>query len=272
MTSGISNTVAQGASTDPNDLWNTFEQDLANYGIDLNSFDALKAKLLELLAELKKMKDPGQAFNLCMSQILPNIESQSQAQSLVLSDAMNMNTDIRDFESSALADLNAGQDMTPAKFSDMISDLFDAKLAIQQANAANPNSPPFGTAGQDIIDQINDFASQMKPGSTIEDVFMHIDDYFKYFQAGMTPSGPPEPVPPSPNPPNPNPLPGWTPMFSAMSQDLGNVNQYSTSLAAQTQVKVQYQNQLDTQMLTVYKAMLKTASDMMAQINKNGIN
>ena len=61
-------------------------------------------------------------------------------------------------------------------------------------------------------------------------------------------------------------------MFSAMSQDLGNVNQYSTSLAAQTQVKVQYQNQLDTQMLTVYKAMLKTASDMMAQINKNGIN
>ena len=178
MTSGISNTVAQGASTDPNDLWNTFEQDLANYGIDLNSFDALKAKLLELLAELKKMKDPGQAFNLCMSQILPNIESQSQAQSLVLSDAMNMNTDIRDFESSALADLNAGQDMTPAKFSDMISDLFDAKLAIQQANAANPNSPPFGTAGQDIIDQINDFASQMKPGSTIEDVFMYIDDYF----------------------------------------------------------------------------------------------
>ena len=268
MTSGISNTVAAGASTDPNDIWNKFEEDLANYGIDLQSFDDLKAKLLELLAELKKMKDPGQAFNLCMSQILPNIESQSQAQSLVLSDAMNMNTDIRDFESSALADLNAGKDMTADQFSDMISDLFDAKMAIQSANATNPANPPFGAAGQDIQDQIDDFASQMKPGSTIEDVFMHIDDYFKYFQAGMTPSGPPEPTPPSGDPTPP--LPGWTPMFSAMSQDLGNINQYSTSLAAQTQVKVQYQNQLDTQMLTVYKAMLKTISDMMGQINKNG--
>jgi primosomal protein N'' len=57
-------------------------------------------------------------------------------------------------------------------------------------------------------------------------------------------------------------------MYNTLSQSLAEVNQSCSSVSAQLQVKLQYQSNLFSNMLTAYQGILKSDNDMLTNINK----
>lgn len=168
---------------------------------------------------------------------------------------MNLNTDIRNFESTALSDLNQSENMKPGAFTDMITCLQLAASDIMH------NPDVFGTNGTTMVDQINDFANQFS-GSPVHQnrptSIFDIDPYdtgsnsdYTYLMANISPSSG---VP--------------SPMFNTMSQDMGNVNSSCTSVGAEVQVKLTYLGNILTNMLTMYKGVLKSDNDLLQQVNR----
>lgn len=280
MTTPISNVTPDDG---PNSLQDQFELDLEAFEQDsLNAqawADQLQADLAKLKAMIAEHKDPGYILYCFVPQMMSNWQSNSNASRLLLVDKSNLNTDIRNFESSALADLNNAGQSTPTDFANMISCLQFAAMDVLE----NPDA--FGKSGTLLVDQINKFANQFSPNHNNAPLTIFDIDQFKtgpgsdyqYFMNQMTPTT---------NQMNPafletrmssvgastnsDPTPSSTPssMFNAMSQNLANVNQDCTSVSAQLQVKLQYVSNILTNMLTMYKGVLKSDNDLLQTVNK----
>lgn len=250
MTSNI--TPAAGSDA-PSNIQDQFLTDLNNYIADLAEQEDGKATLkadLENMVALLNSGHPEEAF-MCISKVLNDVQDGSNSKSLLFEDRMNMNTDIRNFEASALSDLNKTTTISADQFHDMISFLQDATRDIMQHPEVFNGSG--GTGGNQIVDQINDFASQFagNHGGVNPTIFGINSSDYEYFikNIGVDPSVP-------------------SPMFTSQSQDMATVNQLTTSISAKFQTELTFNANILTQEETMYKAVLKSLNDMLQQVNK----